>query len=133
MRIYPDASTLIHFIEETPVVFERIEAAILGRKDMHFALSHLLRLECRTGPLKQGDKVRLACFDRFFNNTRHQWIPASRAVFDRATQLRAEHGLKTPDALHLAAALEAGRDEFWTNDHRLESAAAGRLRVTAFN
>ena len=41
------------------------------------------------------------------------------AVFDRATQIRAIHGFKTPDAVHLAAAVEAGCTVFLTNDHRL--------------
>jgi predicted nucleic acid-binding protein len=34
--------------------------------------------------------------------------------------------------LHLAAAITAGCDEFWTNDHRLEQAAAGRLALVTF-
>jgi predicted nucleic acid-binding protein len=34
--------------------------------------------------------------------------------------------------LHLAAAITAGCDEFWTNDRRLEDAAAGRISVVTF-
>ncbi len=54
-------------------------------------------------------------------------------VFDLATELRAQHGLKTPDALHLAAALRAGCDEFWTNDEHLAKAAAGRIGIVVFD
>lgn len=134
MLIYPDACILIYLIEEHPVIHLAIREKLRqGKQTRRFLFSELLRLECCLGPMKQGDSLRLARFDRFFANPSHQWITASRAVFERATQLRAEHGLKTPDALHLAAALEAGCDEFWTNDHRLETAAAGRIRVTAFN
>lgn len=46
----------------------------------------------------------------------------------RALGLRAQHGLKTPDALHLATALHHGCTEIWTNDDRLK-AAAGALAV----
>jgi len=53
-------------------------------------------------------------------------------VFDLATELRARQGLKTPDALHLAAALHTGCDEFWTNDERLVRAASGRIRNLVF-
>lgn len=45
--------------------------------------------------------------------------------FARAAELRAEHGLKTPDALHLAAAQLYGCDELWTNDSRLSSVSQG--------
>jgi len=53
------------------------------------------------------------------------------AVFGRALILRAEQGLKTPDALHLATALQNGCTEFWTNDNRLRS-AAGAMAVNVF-
>ncbi len=33
--------------------------------------------------------------------------------------MRADLGFKTPDALHLAAAIEGGCDRFLTNDARL--------------
>jgi uncharacterized protein len=48
-----------------------------------------------------------------------QQVPLTTAVYDRATHLRAMHGFKLGDTLHLAAAIEAGYDIFLTNDHRL--------------
>ena len=39
------------------------------------------------------------------------------------------HGIKTSDALHLAAALESGCSEFWTNDLRLPSAIEEKIRI----
>jgi predicted nucleic acid-binding protein len=47
-------------------------------------------------------------------------VTLSREVMDRATAIRAQYGLKTPDAIHLAAAVAAGCDVFLTNDHRLD-------------
>jgi predicted nucleic acid-binding protein len=44
-------------------------------------------------------------------------LPGS--VFDRATFIRATHGFKTADALHLAAAIEGGCQRFLTSDSRL--------------
>jgi uncharacterized protein len=40
--------------------------------------------------------------------------------------------ISTPNALHLAAAIDAGCEEFLTHDRRLERAAASRLAVVAF-
>jgi predicted nucleic acid-binding protein len=39
---------------------------------------------------------------------------------DRATKIRADHGFRTPDAIHLAAAVISNCDAFLTNDLRLE-------------
>lgn len=44
-------------------------------------------------------------------------------VFDLAAEFRASHGLRTPDAIHLASAVFNGCDEFWTNDLRLARAS----------
>jgi predicted nucleic acid-binding protein len=39
-----------------------------------------------------------------------------------------QHGLTTPDALHLATALQHGCTELWTNDNRLLAAAGAMAR-----
>ncbi len=59
-------------------------------------------------------------------------LPMTSAVFDLAAELRAHHGLKTPDALHLATAVVGGCEEIWTNDRRLAKATEERLRVVPF-
>ena len=45
------------------------------------------------------------------------------AVYKEAARLRAEFGIKTPDALHLATARYHNCTELWTNDDRLASVA----------
>jgi uncharacterized protein len=66
-------------------------------------------------------------FDRFFAAC--EIIALNRAVFDQATLLRAQSHLKTPDALHLAAAIHAGCQEFWTDDKQLKATASQSLKV----
>ncbi|MCP4417906.1 MAG: type II toxin-antitoxin system VapC family toxin [Chloroflexi bacterium] len=39
---------------------------------------------------------------------------------DRVTELRANYGFKTPDAIHLACAIIAKCDLFLTNDRQLK-------------
>jgi predicted nucleic acid-binding protein len=46
-------------------------------------------------------------------------LDVSSAALDRATELRARHGFKVPDAIHLATAIEAGADAFLTGDANL--------------
>jgi uncharacterized protein len=89
--------------------------------------SELVRLETRLLPIRQNAPVKLTQFDRFFSVCK--FIDLNREVFELATQLRAESHLKTPDALHLAAAIQAGCTEFWTNDKQLVKAAGKALLV----
>jgi predicted nucleic acid-binding protein len=43
-------------------------------------------------------------------------IPLTATIAERAAGLRAEHNLRTPDAIQLATALESGASHFLTND-----------------
>jgi predicted nucleic acid-binding protein len=46
-------------------------------------------------------------------------IEVSSAIAERAAQLRAAHNIRTPDAIQISAALNAGATHFFTNDVRL--------------
>jgi predicted nucleic acid-binding protein len=84
-----------------------------------FVVSDLVRMECLVKPLRSGNSVSMAAFNRFFADPDVQTVPATPAVFDRAAQIRASYGFKTPDSIHLAAAVESGCDRFLTHDARL--------------
>ena len=84
-------------------------------------VSDLTRMECLVGPLKSGDLAAAADFAAFFESADVQVLPMTAAVFDRAAAIRAGHGFKPLDALHLAAAVMHGCTLFLTNDTRLSS------------
>jgi predicted nucleic acid-binding protein len=83
------------------------------------AVNDLVRMECRVEPLRAGDARRLARFDGFFAQPDVQVLPLTTAVVDRATLIRAQHGFKALDCIHLATAVEYGCDRFLTNDAQL--------------
>ncbi|MBK5964239.1 hypothetical protein CCR95_09105 [Thiocystis minor] len=56
-------------------------------------------------------------------------VPMDAEVFSLATDLRVDDAIKTPDALHLAAALLGEATELWTNDKRLAAAARDRIHI----
>jgi len=128
MSIYFDSCTVIYYIEQHPDFFARIDARV-NDPSTRIVVSDLTRLECLVKPLRANDTVRMKQFEFFFSAPDLTVVGCPRTVFDLAAQLRAHHGLKTPDALHLAAAIEGGCDEFWTNDDRLDAAAANYLRT----
>ena len=132
MRAYLDACVVIYYIENHPDYYFRIET-LINEPHTLSVITDMCRLECRIKPLREKNEPLLAMYDSFFKTNNLLSIPFGRSVFDLATELRATHRLKTPDALHLAAALHGGCDEFWTNDRRLEKAADGRIAILAFS
>lgn len=133
-RIYWDSCTVIYRVENVVPWVSTIERwlAPLGAA-ASVCVSDLTRMECRLAPVRTGNDELLQRYDDFFARPELVTVDLSRAVFDRATSLRAAHRLKTPDAIHLAAAIEAGCIEFLTNDDRLVAAASGYLRARALS
>ena len=117
MKVYLDSCIVIYLIEGNPQNRTVVEAALQTHRPTATLVSDLVRLECRVGPLRRNDHVMLERFDHFFTSA--FIAPLNPAAYDLAAELRAQHRLKTPDALHAAAAILHGCDEFWTNDLRL--------------
>jgi uncharacterized protein len=121
MLIYLDSAILIYYLDGTGPFQVRAANRLTALQVAgdQVALSDLTRLECRVKPIQLGDTLRLRKFDGFFGLPDVQVIPLTTAVYDRATIIRATHGIRTLDAIHLAAAGEGGCDVFLTNDTRL--------------
>ena len=72
-------------------------------------------------PLRNGDGKLAAAFHSYIDTACSEALELSRQVTEAPAGLRARHPfLRTPDAIHLAAAIEGGCDIFLTNDHRLD-------------
>lgn len=118
MRVYLDSSPVIYAVENVAglaqIVDRRLSAAGVVR-----VASDLTRLECRVKPIRDGDGELLLDYDEFFAAGVDEVVPLSREVVDLAAEIRARHGFKTPDALHLAAAVLSRCEVFLTNDRPL--------------
>jgi predicted nucleic acid-binding protein len=121
LLIYLDTNVVIYLIEQTPGWGPRASAriAVMRANQDRMALSDLVRMECRVGPLRSADAALLARYDGFFSVSGVQIVGLTAAVCDLAATIRAAHGFRTPDALNLAAAVESGCGAFLTNDMRL--------------
>lgn len=78
------------------------------------------------GPLKNKDASLKLRYETFFSYL--ATLPMTSEVYHEAARIRAEFGIKTPDALHLATAKLHGCHQFYTNDFRL-AATADKLSV----
>lgn len=123
MRLYLDSSAIIYARESSPAaraqVIERVLAACFS-PDGVVITSTLARLECRVRPLRERDTGLLAEYDAIFKRFDLVVLDITRDVIERATLLRATHGFKTPDAIHLATAFVAHADVFLTGDAALQ-------------
>jgi len=116
--VYLDASGFIYSVERIEPYRTLLEPMWLQAQTGQFSIvsSDLVVLETLVKPLREGDKVVENLFRSLFEASEVRLIPATRPLWEEAARLRAETGLKTPDALHAAAALHAGCTIFITND-----------------
>jgi predicted nucleic acid-binding protein len=128
VRIYLDASPVMYYVEGT-APFAALVAARINAPGEVLVASDLTRLETLVLPVRVGDAQRVRDFEDFFAQRVAEMVPFTRAVFDRALDIRVRENFRVPDALHLAAAVEARCDLFLTNDAQLRRFAGIAVEV----
>jgi predicted nucleic acid-binding protein len=119
--IYADANVLIRLLEGDDTTRAPLETRLLPFKGTVAFLftSRLSWLETRIKPLRSTDTRLLGLYDSFFASAEVVVLELTRAVVEKATELRALLNIKTPDALHLASAIVAQVGIFLTGDKGL--------------
>jgi len=129
MLDYLDTCIVIYAVEGQPPFRQRAQAYIaqLQAGGHRFAVSEFTRLECLVKPLSAADGALLLDYERFFLAANVTFVPLTAAVYVRAAHIRGNHAYaggkrySIQDALHLAAAVQAGCEAFVTNDLRLST------------
>lgn len=119
--VFLDASAIIYLLEGETEVRQATRTILAGMRskgiEPALAVSALSLLECRIHPIRHNDQARIELFNSFFSDPGLHIVQLSLEVIEQAAQLRATHGLKTPDALQAACALElAETPPFLTGD-----------------
>ena len=127
-----EAAPFIYYTESRPIYVDKMREIFRLMNEGQFeVLSSTIALsECLTKPLKEKDQFLVSEFSSLFENT--YWltlIPVDMAIARQSAVLRAKYGLKTPDALHMATALESGCHAFLTNDLGLKRVSEIRVLV----
>ncbi len=114
MIAFLDASALIYLVDGEAAWANAVRATLqqlaLEALDLVLAVSRLSLLECRVAPLRRGDQASLHRFEALFAKPDLLVVDLSASVVELATQLRANDGLRSPDALQAAACLQLGPD-----------------------
>ncbi len=119
MRLYLDTAPVIYVVEQVPDFSEKI-LRYIQKPDIELVVSDLTWMECRVKPLAENNETLLADYDKFFSQSIIEIVELSRKVLERATHIRSQYNIKTPDAIHLGAAIISKCDIFLTNDQSLE-------------
>lgn len=118
-RLGTDTAPLIYFVERHPaygslvrVAFERAEAG-----EVELFTSTLTLTEVLARPLEmQAEEVAKAYKTILLESPHLHVFDVDTRIAERAAELRARYGLKTPDAIQISVAIQAGCEAFLTND-----------------
>ena len=106
-------------------IFARVEGG-----DLVAVASTLALTETLAGPLRHGEVALAKRYRQVFRDFPNlRLVPVDEPVAVGAATLRARHGLRTPDAIHLASARHAGAEVFLTGDARLVDVAEVPVRL----
>ncbi len=123
-RLYLDANLYIYLFEGAEPYRERMRRLVseIDRWESEVIASELMFAELLPRPLREG---RQDLVDRYLELMQRtpaiNLVPVDRRIILRAARLRADAGLRSMDALHLATALVHDCGTFLTNDRRLVS------------
>ena len=119
-----DTAPLIYFIEENSLYLPLVRPSFqaVDRGDFQLVASVLTLTEVLVHPLRRSDYRLADQYRRVLLHARQvTTVHVSDAIAEEAAELRAKHGLRTPDAIQLATAIRSGASSFLTNDTRLPS------------
>jgi predicted nucleic acid-binding protein len=125
-----DTAIFIYFIEEHPSFIHLIEPLFVEADSgvRELVTSALTLLEVLVIPYRLGDRSLAERYEQLLTRSRGiRLFDLSRDQLRDAAQLRATTGVKTPDALQLAAAIGSGCTAFVTNDRRMPNIPSMRV------
>jgi predicted nucleic acid-binding protein len=118
-RLYTETAPLIYYVEENPTYVAKMDAIIEAIEDRPIeAVSSVITLtEVLTRPVKLGNtRLEREYRDILLHSGGFRLLTITARIAESAAALRARYNLRTPDALHIAASIDARCDAFLTND-----------------
>jgi predicted nucleic acid-binding protein len=125
-----DTAVFIYFIEEHFLYLPLVEQIFLALDEERLigVTSTVTLLETLVVPFRAGDLSLAERYEVLLSHSRGlHLLDLNRPIVRLAARVRALKGLKTPDSLQVAAALQAGCSTFVTNDRKIPS--VGGMRV----
>ena len=122
-RIGLDTSVFIYQIEGTPRYRDVVNGIFVWLQGPHARAltSTVTMLELLVAPYRAADLRRVNRFYALLSTYPHlEWVVPTLEIADCAARVRAEHQLRTPDAIQVATALVEKVGGFISNDAHLK-------------
>jgi len=118
--VFVDTAPFIYFFEKHTAYYKYLEKFFnqVYDKNAQIITSIITFIEITTLPARQGNHRLVKKYRDYFTNAQNiSLFPLDLIVAEQAVKIRAEHGLKTPDAIQLGTAQTSGADYILTNDN----------------
>jgi predicted nucleic acid-binding protein len=127
-----DTAPLIYFIEGHPRYLQTVTPFFetLSQGEFRVVTSVITLLEVLIHPFRQGNAELAQQYrDILFNAEGLTTVTLSEQIAEQAAQLRAQHNLRTPDAIEIATATHLNASYFLTNDTHLPDSLELKILV----
>ena len=119
-----DTPVFVYFFQRNKEYFSRARNALKAVEDGKVAgvFSAIGMIELFTGLKKQGRHDLVLHYKVALSTFPHLTVVGglNEKIVDLASEFRAQYGISTPDAIHIATAIDAGAKKFITNDKGLK-------------
>ncbi len=120
-KCYFDTNPLIYALSGHQIylpIMTQIFSSLHAKECIGFA-SELGLAELLVKPIKENDETQIKTIQALFDQKFLGLLPHNRACFELSAKIRANHGLKMPDAIHIAAAACHQMDVLITADNAI--------------
>ena len=127
-RVYFDANIFIYMLEGSKELQSQIQTVrdLLSNGEIEVVTCDVTYTEILPHPARRGDTQAIETMVEYLSA--FEVIPLTKEITIHAGILRGETGMKSPDALHVAAAMQADCEILVTNDGGIKT-PTGMLRL----
>jgi len=127
-----DAQILIYYLEDNKEYADRVEKILenIQQGKLEAVFSGIGLIEILTGPKKRDRYDLAAQYRQMISGIPHLVIKGiNENIVEIASDLRARYSVATPDAVHLATAIDFRAEKFITNDRSLQRVKEIKVEV----
>jgi len=121
-RLAFDTAPIIYFVEANPTydalvsnIFNRVASGVIEGRTSVISLSEVLVQPI----LARRSDLQNAYRELLLKSSNFQTLPIGATVAENAARLRAVYGLRLPDAIQIAFAIDSGCQAIVCNDHSM--------------